>query len=150
MKTTVSRPSQPTDYVLVDGHHSTLLVCSPAGHPGGAQAPPRPQQIWAEKPLALSRGWSVEPQPWEAATVRSVATQTAVREEETDRGSERRESAARAPGHVLDVPTLPAHRMWGADRPRAASADLGPNFRSSRYTSFISSSSSSLVAPGWV
>ena len=123
MKTTVFRPSQPNEYVLVDGHHSTLLVCSPAGHPGGAQAPPRPQQIWAEKPLALSRGWSVEPQPWEAEAVRSAATQTAVREEETDRGSDGRESAARAQGNAGGA-TLPAHSMRGADRPRAGGAEL--------------------------
>ena len=114
MKTTVSRQPQPTGYVLVDGHHSTLLVCSPAGHPGGAQAPPRPQQIWGEKPLALSRGWSVEPQPWEAAAVRSAATQTAVREEETDRGSDRSESAAKPQGNAGSA-TLPAHRMCAPD-----------------------------------
>ena len=49
-----------------------------------------------------------------------MATQTAVREEETDRGSDRNESVPQ--GHVLDVPTMPAHRMWGADRSRAAGA----------------------------
>ena len=101
-----------------DGRESAARA---QGNAGGATLPAH-RMRGADRPRAAGAGQREAPRApvLEAAAVRSVATQTAVREEETDRGSDRNESVPQ--GHVLDVPTMPAHHMWGADRSRAAGA----------------------------